>query len=205
MGSRNPAVDAYIENAQPFAQPILRHIRAVVHEACSGVEEEMKWSFPHFNYKGMFCGMAAFKQHATFGFWKHGLLERQLPATDKTAMGQFGRLTSIDDLPGKVALVRLIKAAMKLNDEGVKASSMRPRARKPPVRTPPALMAALRKNRKALATFQAFSPSHRRDYVEWITEARQDDTRARRIETAVAWMAQGKTRNWKYERPSSRR
>ncbi len=204
MASKHPAVDAYIQNAQPFAQPILKHIRAVVHEGCPDVEEKMKWSFPHFDYKGMLCSMAAFKQHATFGFWKHKLLEAYLPAADKTAMGQLGRIASIDDLPGQAALVRLVRAAAKLNDEGIKAAP-RPRAKRPAPRTPPALMSALRKNPKALAAFKAFSPSHKREYVEWVIEAKQDATRARRIATAVAWMAEGKSQNWRYEKPASRR
>jgi len=189
-------VDAYIAKSAPFAQPILRHIRAVVHDACPGVVETMKWSMPHFDYKGMFCGMAAFKGHCTFGFWKGSLL--RLKPADEKAMGQFGCIRSVDDLPGTKALAALVKRAAKLNDEGVSVPKPK-KAPKPPVATPPYLKAALAKNRRALATFEAFSPSCRREYVEWIIDAKTEETRAKRLAMAIEWIAAGRKRNWKYE------
>ena len=200
MPSEDPRVDAYIKKAAPFARPILTHLRKVVHRACPEVTETIKWSVPSFEYKGPFCGIAAFKQHATFGFWKHTLLASQgLLEAERTAMGSFGRITSIDDLPDEKTLTRLIKAAAALNDQGVKEPRMK-RAPKAPIKMPPVFKAALAKNRKATAAFDAFSPSHRREYLEWITEARTDATRDRRIATAIEWIAEGKGRNWQYER-----
>ena len=199
MGSRDPRVDAYIVKAAPFARPILMRIRKAVHKGCPSVEETMKWSFPHFDYKGMLCGMAAFKQHCTFGFWKASLLEGSIGSRAKDAMGQFGRITSVDDLPAEKELVALVRQAARLNDDGVKLVR-RPRAPKPMPRAPAAFFAALRVNATAKATYDGFSASHRREYLEWITDAKTDATRDRRIATAVEWLAGGKSRNWKYER-----
>jgi uncharacterized protein YdeI (YjbR/CyaY-like superfamily) len=202
MGTRDARVDAYIEKAAPFAKPILTHIRTAVHAGCPDVEEAMKWSFPHFMYKGILCSMAAFKAHCALGFWKGSLLEQTGGDTrSKDAMGQFGRLTSVADLPGEKTLVALVKRAAALNDDGVKVPR-RPKTPQPPPRTPADLLAALKKNKKALAAFEAFAPSHKREYITWITEARSDDTRRSRLETAVQWIAEGKSRNWKYERKS---
>ena len=199
MASRDPQVDAYIKKAAPFAQPILVRLRDVVHRACPDVVEGTKWSSPHFDYKGIFCSMAAFKAHCMFGFWKHALIEARLSGADKQALAQIGRMTSIDDLPDDRALVRIIRTAATLNDEGIKATRA-PAKKKAPLKVPTYFMAAVKKNKKALAAFSEFSPSHKREYVEWVTEAKTDDTRGRRLSTAVAWMAEGKSRNWKYER-----
>jgi uncharacterized protein YdeI (YjbR/CyaY-like superfamily) len=191
-------VDAYIARAKPFARPILNHIRSVVHAACPGAAETIKWGFPHFDYKGPLCGMAAFKEHATFGFWKAKLLTEHLPKVDEKAMGQFGCLKSVSDLPRRAALARLVKAAAKLNEAGVKVE--RHRAPKPALKVPAYFMAALRRNPTALAAFKSFPPSHRREYVEWVVEAKRDDTRARRLSQALERMAEGKARNWEYAR-----
>ena len=199
MARKDPRVDAYIDSAAPFAQPILRRLRRLVHSACPDIVEGMKWSFPHFDYKGIFCGMAAFKGHCTFGFWKHKLLETELPAVDEKGMGQFGCLRSEDDLPGDAAMIRIIKTAARLNDEGVKVRRQK-RAPKPAVKPPVYFLAAVKKNKAAHAAYQKFSPSHRREYVEWVTEAKTEETRLRRLTQAVAWMAEGRSRNWKYER-----
>lgn len=197
MGTRDRRIDAYIQKSAPFAQPVLRHLRAVVHAACPEVVETLKWSSPSFEYKGILCGMAAFKQHCVFGFWKHELVLEGLDEKARTAMGSFGRLTSIADLPSKAVLTRHIKKAMALNDAGVK--NMRTKTRpKAPARMHPALKAGLERNKKALVTFQAFPPSQKREYMEWIAEAKGEDTRERRLAQAIEWMAQGKPRNWKY-------
>ena len=199
MGRKDPRVDAYIAKAQPFARPILTHIRKAVHAACPEVEETMKWSFPHFDYKGMLCSMASFKAHCAFGFWKASLLKDSgIPAKSAEAMGQFGRLTSVSELPSEKVLAALVTKAAALNDEGVKPPR-RKQAPKEPIEVPDDLAAALKKNRKALAAFDAFPPSHKREYVEWIVEAKTDETRQRRIATAIEWMAAGRSRNWKYE------
>jgi uncharacterized protein YdeI (YjbR/CyaY-like superfamily) len=199
MGARDPRVDAYIDKAADFARPILTHLRDTVHAAVPDVVEEMKWSFPHFTYKGMLCSMAAFKQHAMFGFWKGSLVLGDKAKTD-AGMGHLGRITTIAELPPKKQLTAYIRKAAALNDEGVTIA----RAPKRPMsaaalRVPPDLAAALKKNKKAQATFEKFRPSHRREYIEWITGAKTDATRARRLKTAVEQMAQGKSQNWKYE------
>ncbi len=202
MGKKDRRVDAYIDKSARFAQPILRHIRKVVHSGCPDVEETMKWSFPHFTYKGRLCSMAAFKAHCAFGFSKGALLAAEsngLKKMDDTAMGQFGRITSIADLPDEKMLVRLVRKASALNDAGVKVPK-RPAKPKGKIVVPDYLLAALKQNKKALATFEGFSDSHRREYVEWITDAKGEDTRTRRLDTAVAWMGEGKVRNWKYVR-----
>jgi uncharacterized protein YdeI (YjbR/CyaY-like superfamily) len=196
MPKRDPRVDEYIANAPQFARPILAHVRAVVHRNCPQVEETLKWRMPTFLHHGMLCGMAAFKQHCTFGFWKHGLVVGDKSQND--AMGQFGRMQSMADLPSDKQLAAYIKKAMQLNEAGVKV----PRARAAPRPAPAApadLAAALKKNRKAQATFDAFTASCKREYVEWITEAKREETRATRVATAVEWMAEGKQRNWKYQ------
>jgi uncharacterized protein YdeI (YjbR/CyaY-like superfamily) len=196
MGKRDPRVDAYIAKAPDFAKPILVHIREVVHDACPGVEEEVKWSTPSFTYKGLLCGMAAFKQHATFGFWKHELVTGA-PRVEGS-MG-FGRLTKVSDLPSTKALAAYVKKAAALNDAGIKPVKVPMKGGpRPPAKAPADLVAALKKHTKAQATFDAFSPSAKREYVEWITDAKTEETRARRLKTAVAWMAEGKHRNWKY-------
>ena len=198
MGQRDARVDAYIESAAPFAQPILTHLREVVHAACPDVEETLKWRSPSFEYKGMLCGMAAFKQHCVFGFWKHDLVTGKSDRADE-AMGSFGRITSVKDLPARKLLTGYVRKAMELNDEGIKA----PRTKtvpKGPLRVPDDLAAALRRNARARATFEGFGPSHKREYVEWIVDAKREETRKRRLATALEWMAEGKTQNWRYER-----
>jgi uncharacterized protein YdeI (YjbR/CyaY-like superfamily) len=198
MGKRDERIDAYIAKAAEFAQPILTHLREIVHQACPEVEETMKWSFPHFQYKGMLCSMAAFKEHCAFGFWKGSLILGKREANDENAMGQFGRITSIKDLPSKKVLSGYIKEAMRLNDEGVKSPS-RSRPQEPrPVVIPDDLAAALSANKGARETFEQFPPSHKREYIEWISEAKTEATRNRRLEQAIDWMAEGKPRNWKY-------
>jgi uncharacterized protein YdeI (YjbR/CyaY-like superfamily) len=199
MGKRDPRFDAYIEKQADFARPILEHVREVVHAACPDVVETMKWSSPSYEYKGILCGMAAFKQHAVFGFWKHELVVGAMDAKAKEAMGSFGRLQKVSDLPSKAQLTRMVKKAMQLNDEGVKAVRQKTGPRKTYAMHPD-FKAALSRNKKARATYDEFSPSHQREYLEWIGEAKGDETRERRIATSVEWLAEGKSRNWKYQR-----
>ena len=196
--SRDPRIDAYIEGAAPFAQPILSHVRDLVHEACPQVEETVKWGMPTFVHAGgILCGMAAFKQHASFGFWKHALVVGEGEPRD--GMGSYGKMTSLQDLPPKKTLLAHVRKAMKLNEDGVKSPAARKAAPKPPPEAPDDLLSALKKNKAAKATFDAFPPGCKREYIEWIVEARRDETRAKRLAQAVEWMAEGKRRNWKYE------
>ena len=197
MASTDRRVDAYIKKAQPFAQPILAHLRQVVHRTVPEVEETMKWSSPHFDYKGMFCGIAAFKAHVAFGFWKAGPMKEHLPGAGLSAAGRFGKIASMKDLPSDKELARVLKIAKQLNDDEVKAPPMR-KGPRPSLQAPADLLAALAKNKKAKATFEGFAPGQQRDYISWVIEAKQPATREKRIRTAVEWMAQGKIRNWKY-------
>ena len=197
MGAKDPRIDAYIERSKPFAKPILRQIRKAVHAGCPDVAEAIKWSVPAFEHKGPMCGMAAFKAYCSVGFWKSSLLE-DLPEA-KDALTQLGRVHSVDQLPAARTIAALVKRAAKLNDEGVKLKRA-PKAPKGPVKVPAYFAAALNKNRKAKAAFDAFSPSHRREYIEWIVDAKQEATRQRRVATAVEWIAEGKGRNWKYQK-----
>ena len=198
MGTRDPRVDAYIAKSADFAKPILTHIRDVVHSACPNVEETMKWSAPFFDYHGTMCQMAAFKEHVGFGFWKGALVVDTRSGADEPSAGQFGRITSIKDLPSKAQLTAYVKKAAKLNEEGV--STPKVKKPKPDLPVPPELTAALSKNRKARAVFEGFSQSQRREYSEWIADAKSDATRVRRLEQAMEWIAEGKSRNWKYQR-----
>lgn len=198
MPVKDPRVDAYIAAAPDFARPILVHLRAVVHAGCPGVVETIKWRMPAFEHAGPLAGMAAFKRHAVFGFWKHELVVGD-DARSRQAMGSFGCLTALSDLPPRRELVALVRKAAQLNDEGVKAPRRKTRPRRA-VRLHPEFKAALARSARARATFEGLAPSHRAEYVEWVAEAKQDATRARRIAQAVEWLAQGKRRNWKYER-----
>lgn len=196
MGTRDRRVDAYIAKSADFAKPILEYIREVVHEACPDVEETIKWGFPNYQYKGMLCSMAAFKEHCTFGFWKGSLVVDAADRRSDDAMGQLGRITKLSDLPPRKKLVAYVKKARELNDAGVKV--VRKTKPKPALEPPADLLAALKKNKKAHASFEGFPPSHKREYVEWIIDAKTDETRQRRLAQAVEWIAEGKPRNWKY-------
>lgn len=194
MGKKDPRVDAYIAKAAPFARPILKRLRKLVHQGCPAVVEEIKWGMPHFNYKGMFCGMAAFKAHCTFGFWNRAL---EIEA-NREAMGQFGCVTAVSDLPSESKILAYVREARRLSDVGLKLGPVRRAKRALPV--PPALTAALKKKAGATAKFRAFSPSQRREYSEWIVEAKTAATRDKRLAIAAGWIAEGKTRNWNYQR-----
>jgi hypothetical protein len=201
MGTRDKRVDAYIAKSAEFARPILAHVREIVHEGCPGVEETIKWGFPHFDYKGMMCGMAAFKQHCALTFWKQSKLAVDgAQEKSKEAMGQFGRIMSTKDLPSKRVLLGYVRKAAELNEHGIKAERPKKSAGKKELVIPDYFTAALKKNKKALATFEAFPYSRKKDYVEWVTEAKTDETRNKRLATSVEWLAEGKSRNWKYER-----
>ncbi len=199
MGSKDNRVDVYISKSAEFAKPILEHLRGVVHKACPNVEETIKWGFPHFDYKGMMCSMASFKQHCAFSFWKASLMsDKKFLENSKleSAMGHLGRITCLKDLPSQKVLIKYIKEAAKLNDSDVKLPSKK--KEKKELEIPDYFTKELKKNKKALAAFEAFSYSHKKEYVEWITEAKTEPTRNKRIATTLEWLAEGKSRNWKY-------
>lgn len=196
MPTTDPRVDQYIANAAEFARPILNHLREVIHAACPEVKETIKWSMPNFDYHGILCNFAAFKQHCAFGFWKAELLLAAEDDKGKEAMGQFGRITSVKDLPPKKVLTAYIKKAMKLNEAGVKV------VRKAVPRelvVPDYFIAALEADPAAYEAFNKFSTSAKRDYCDWLTEAKTEATRGKRMAQAVEWIAEGKQRNWKYQ------
>jgi len=201
MANKDPRVDAYIEQAADFAKPILKHLRKLVHAGCPEVEETIKWRFPAFVHRGMLCSMASFKQHCTFGFWQYKLLAKDFPelgGSTANGMGQLGKMTAKSDLPSDRTFARWLKRAIELNESGVKkprpARSQKPKL----VVLPDYFAAALKKNPKARTTFAGFSPSHKREYVDWLIEAKREETRERRLQTALEWLAEGKPRNWKY-------
>jgi uncharacterized protein YdeI (YjbR/CyaY-like superfamily) len=199
---KDKRIDSYIGASADFAKPILTHLRGLVHKACPGVTETIKWGFPHFDYQGIMCSMASFKQHAAFGFWKAKLMEdydKVLNPKGETAMGHFGQIRSLKDLPPDKILLQYIKEAARLNADGVKVTRPAPAIKKQ-LTVPSDFKKALSKNKKAMAVFEGFSYSHRKDYLDWITEAKMDETRGKRISKTVEWLAEGKGRNWKYER-----
>jgi len=196
MPNHDKRVDAYIAKSADFAQPILNELRARVHAACPEVVEAIKWSMPAFDYRGPLAGMAAFKKHCAFGFWKHKLVVGDDPKAQE-AMGSFGCLTSLDQLPSKAQFAKQMKLAMKLNEDGVKL--VRPKKPAKKAEAPhPGFARALARNKSAKAGFEGLAPGQQREYLEWIADAKQDATRERRIEQALEWLAEGKPRNWKY-------
>ncbi len=195
MGTRDARVDAYIARAAPFAQPILAHVRELVHSACPGATETIKWGFPHFEHKGVLCSMASFKAHCGFGFWHAEMRAAVGKTSNETAMGEFGRISALSDLPKDAALKALIRKAAAINESGVKPA----RVTKPaPLKVPDDLAAALKRDRVAKVNFDAMSPSHQREYIEWLFDAKRDETRSKRLATAIEWIGQGKSKEWKY-------
>jgi uncharacterized protein YdeI (YjbR/CyaY-like superfamily) len=203
----DPAVDLYIAKARPFAQPILNHLRELVHKACPGVVETIKWSRPFFEYKGVILGnMSAFKEHCSFGFWGEEIsaVLRDAKVLQPDAMGSLGRLTRVEDLPANKQMLGLLRQATAFVDNGQYTSPIAARhkvvkAPKAAPEAPPEFTKALKANKKASAAFAAFSPSCKKEYVEWIAEAKRAETRDKRIATAIDWISEGKQRNWKYQ------
>jgi uncharacterized protein YdeI (YjbR/CyaY-like superfamily) len=200
-------VDAYLAKAQPFAQPVLKHLRELVHRGCPEVEETIKWSRPFFEYRGsIFCNMSAFKEHCSFGFWGEeiGAVLREAKVLRPDGMGSLGRITSLKDLPSDKLLLSWIRQAAAFVDSGQYTSPIAARRKvvkpqKPAVKAPAEFTTALLRNKRAAAVFAEFSPSCKREYVEWIADAKRTETRDKRIMTAVEWIAEGKQRNWKYQ------
>ena len=198
MATKDPRIDAYIAKSAAFAKPILKHLRKIMHAGCPNVEETMKWSMPHFDYKGVMCGMAGFKQHCVFGFWKEALIFDPDKIAEKTAMGSFGCIKSLADLPNEKTLIGYVKKAAALNEAGIKAPGRTQPKKKEPFTVPDDFGAALKKNAKARKAFEDFAPSKQREYVEWVSEAKRPETRQERLATSIQWLSEGKARHWKY-------
>jgi uncharacterized protein YdeI (YjbR/CyaY-like superfamily) len=203
MGKKDPRVDAYIAKKAPFAQPILKELRAIIHEAHPGIDEDIKWGAPAFMHKGIVCIIAGFKEYVGVNFWKGALIvpSKARRAGDDRDMKQLEKMYSIDELPQRKKIIAYVQAAVKLNEGGVPTPNRgkdAPAKKHGPLRTPPSLAKALARNAKAKATYAGFSPSHKREYVEWIGDAKTEETRDRRIEQALGRLAEGKPRNWKY-------
>ena len=205
---RSADVDAYINKAAPFAQPILKRLRAAHRKASKQLVETIKWGVPHFDYNGIVSGMAAFKQHVSFGFWKSSLMADPLgffTEAPNASMCQV-KIKHVDELPAEKALIAYIKEAMALNEHEQVATQSQTRAKKKKMtagkalKVPPDLAAQLKKpaNKKALKTFENFPPSKKKEYIEWIAEAKREETRARRLVTTIEWLTEGKSKNWKY-------
>jgi hypothetical protein len=198
MPTLDPRIDAYIAQSPDFAQPILANLRAAVHAACPDVQETMKWSCPHFEYKGLLCGMASFKAHCKLNFWKAALM---FPGTKEgEATAPFTHLASVKELPSKSVLAGYVRQAMKLNEEGASTPARTRPAPPPPLIVPDYFAAALQGDKAAQTVFDTASPSFRREYVAWLADAKTEATRLRRMAQAVEWIAEGKARNWKYEK-----
>jgi uncharacterized protein YdeI (YjbR/CyaY-like superfamily) len=195
MPKTDKRVDAYIAKAPDFAKPILKQIRQTVHEACPDCEETLKWSAPAFMHNGIVLIMASFKEYAAINFWRSALILAD--ARVEGSAGDLGKLRTVADLPPKKKFVGYIKKAVELNATGTTVPKAPSKPKKALV-MPDDFMAAIKKNKKAVAGYEKFSPSHQREYIEWITDAKGEDTRLRRIAQAVEWMAEGKPRNWKY-------
>lgn len=202
MEKYDPRIEAYINASAGFAKPILRHLRKLIHQASDEIRETIKWGFPHFEFKGTVCSMASFKAHCAFGFWKSTLLDDPAGILGKEreqAMGQLGRITALSDLPDDAILSTYIRNAVKLNEAGVKVTK-KPAAEKKALEVPDDLFNGLSAIPPAIQNFNNFSPSQKKEYIEWITEAKTEATREKRLKTAVEWISEGKHRNWKYER-----
>lgn len=202
MSAMDPRVDAYIEKSAAFAKPILEKMRKLIFQAAPDVTETIKWSFPNYEVHGsMLCSMAAFKEHCSFGFWKASLLkdpEGILALAERNSMGHLDKLTTVKDLPSDKILIAYLKEAALLNKNKVKV--VKPKtAPKKDLPIPDELAAAFKKNKKAQKAFEGFSPSQKREYIEWIIEAKTEETKMKRVATTVEWSAEGKTRNWKYK------
>lgn len=200
MKNTIPEVDAYIARAADFAQPILRKLRHLFHQACPEIQESIKWSSPFFELQGIVGNMTAFRQHVSYGFWKAALMsdpEGILETSGNTRMAVL-KATSIEDLPDDAVLIRYIKEAVELNEMGVRIPRLKPTQAAKELLIPDFFMAALGQNEKASDTFERFSHSNRKDYVEWVAGAKRAATRDKRMATAVEWLAEGKPRNWKY-------
>ncbi len=203
--NHNSAIDHYIAGAEDFAKPILELWRRLIHENCADVQEAIKWGLPHFDHKGdHMCVMAAYKAHCSFTFLKGELMSdlRLKAGKDVKPINRFlGKITQLSDLPADEDFIAMIKEAVQLNEKGIKIKREKPVAEKPKIlETPDYLQAALDDNTKAKEVFETKSNSFRKEYIIWITDAKTDETRQKRINEALAWIAEGKGRFWKHQK-----
>ena len=199
MATKDARVDSYIAESPEFARPVLKHLRKLIHEGCPEAVETIKWGSPFFDYQGLLCGFAAFKAHCSLFFWRDIDVSRWLPKTNTAGagMGQFGKLTSLADLPKDSVILACVRSAVEQRDSPAsKPKRVRQPAKELPV--PPDLKKALATNAKAAAAFKNFAPSHRREYIAWISDAKRPETRERRLQTSIEWLSEGKSQNWKY-------
>lgn len=200
MKNTIPEVDTYIDEAAEFARPILRRLRRLFHRACPDIQETIKWSSPFFEHQGIVGNMSAFKSHVSYGFWKAGLMSDPEGILDQAGNSEMAVLKArtVADLPTDEILIRYIEEAVRLNEMGIKVPRPKPYRSRKELEIPGDFMAAVGRSKRALATFEGFSYSNRKDYVEWVTEAKRQATREKRLATAVEWLAEGRPRNWKY-------
>ncbi len=201
MRNKNNRIDEYIENAADFAKPVMHHLRELIHIACPDVIANIKWSTPSFEYKGLLCGFGAYKNYCMFGFWKSSLMadpNNLLKAHGGESMGNFGKITRLADLPDDAVIIAYIKEAMLLNDKRIQLPPKPKNVIKKELIIPEILTKALRQNKTAQLAFEKFSPSHKREYAEWISEAKTEATQQKRITQTIEWLQEGKSRNWKY-------
>jgi len=203
MGKKIKEIDAFIQKSAEFAQPILIHLRKLIHDNCPDIVEKIKWGMPHFEYKAeTLCYMSAFKKHCVFGFYKASLMKNPIlmqQAQAETAMGNLGRITSLKDLPSDNKMKTWIREAMSLTDKGIKLPP-RKKTDASGIEVPEDFQKLLQKNKTAKANFTKMPPSHKKEYIGWITEAKTTPTREKRILTSLEWLSENKSRNWKYEK-----
>ncbi|HRH61137.1 MAG TPA: YdeI/OmpD-associated family protein [Chitinophagaceae bacterium] len=203
MPAEDSRIDSYIAKSKAFAKPVLTHIRKLIHKACPQVQENIKWGMPYFEYKGNLCWMAAFNEHCALGFWRAALLKNDkgiLQTGERDAMGHLGRIASLKDLPGDKILMAVIQEAAAINEMNIKPPAKKKTPATKEIEIPAVLTTALQKNKTAQKVFNAFSNSTKKEYADWIAQAKTQATQQKRLQTAIEWMAEGKTRNWKYER-----
>ncbi|HCN38118.1 MAG TPA: hypothetical protein DIS94_10460 [Bacteroidetes bacterium] len=204
MKNYSKEFDAYYEKIKPFAKPVFKHFRKLVHEVFPEIEEKLKWGMPSFEYKGIVCGFAAFKEHCMIGFWKAAIMKDReilLSKESKGSMGNLGKITSLKDLPSDKTLKKWIKEAIELNEKNIKLpKSVSPKHEKIEYEMPDEFRKLLNRNKTAKETFEKFSPSHKREYLEWICEAKTEETKIKRMDKSIEWLTEGKSRNWKYQR-----
>ena len=204
MENLDPKIDVYIEKAPAYAQPIIRHLRQLIHRAAPQVTEVMKWGHPHFDYKGPFMGIGAFKEHMGLNFWKSTLMDDPaglFATAEKGSAGSIGKIRSLADLPADDVLLSYIHNAVELNEKGIKLAPPKKKPiEKAELEVPADLIEAFKTNTNAMQQFEKFSPSAKKEYLQWLAEAKSADTRAKRLETMIEWVSEGKTRNWKYKK-----
>lgn len=202
MGAKDKKVDDYIAKRPDFAKPILNHLRELFHKAHPAFEEKIKWGVPSFDHKGIVANMAAFKEHCALVFWKASLMKdphKIFAKEGKSGMGHLGKIKSLKDLPSDKILIQYIKEAVNLNENGIKLPSKK--ENKKDLEIPSYFKSALKSlpdGKKAWEIFENFSYSNKKEYIDWLNDAKTESTRKKRLETAVKWISEGKIRNWKY-------